>query len=131
VWRVGDAEPRLISPTPSAQWHPWIDRDRVAWIDQRHGNGDRVDPDNPEVYYSDLNTGEVRRITNDPPSRPAVQDAVTIEGDWIAWMDPGRRHLKFNEAVQRREVVAELRDDERSRRVGRSGAWAVGGVLAD
>jgi hypothetical protein len=50
VWRVGDAAPRRISPTPAPQWHPWIDRERVAWIDQRHGGGDRVVPDNPVVY---------------------------------------------------------------------------------
>ncbi|MBL8682771.1 MAG: hypothetical protein JNK05_26630 [Myxococcales bacterium] len=88
VWQRGDPEPRAISPSNSPQWHPWIDGTRVVWIDQRHGpRGTRVDPDNPEVYYSDLATGEVRRITHDPVDRPVVQDAVTIEGDWIAWSD--------------------------------------------
>jgi hypothetical protein len=87
VWQHGDAEPRLLSPSNREQWHPWIHGDHVVWIDQRHGEGERGSPDNPEVYYHNLRTGETRRITNDPPERAVAQDSVVVEGDWIAWTD--------------------------------------------
>jgi len=35
----------------------------------------------------DLTTRVPRRITNDPPDHPAVQQLPVIQGDWIVWMD--------------------------------------------
>jgi hypothetical protein len=88
LWQRGDAEARPIDPTQRSQWHPWIDGDNVVWIDQRDSpRGSIYSPYNPEVYYKNLRTGEVRRITHDPDTRPVFQAEVTVGGDWIAWTD--------------------------------------------
>lgn len=88
LWSPGMESPeRLVSGNGPQQWSPWIDGDRVVWLDNRHTHGWQDRPDNPEVYFMDLRTREERRITNDPPERPAGQHSPVVEGDWIVWSD--------------------------------------------
>jgi hypothetical protein len=88
LWQLGSAEARPIDPTNRSQWHPWIDGDHVVWMDQRDSpRGSHFAPDNPEVYYKNLRTGVVQRITHDPATSPVFQAHVAVVGDWIAWTD--------------------------------------------
>jgi hypothetical protein len=88
LWQLGNAEARPIDPTNRSQWHPWIDGDHVVWMDQRDSpRGSHFAPDNPEVYYKNLRTGVVQRITHDPETSPVFQAHVAVVGDWIAWTD--------------------------------------------
>lgn len=88
LWQRGDAEARPIDTTRSSQWHPWIDGDHVVWIDQRDSpRGSLYEPFNPEVYYKNLRTGVVQRITHDPATSPVFQADVVVAGDWIVWTD--------------------------------------------
>jgi hypothetical protein len=85
-------------------------------------SGDGLGRDSVDVS----DAGEAIRTTEG-----VIRTRTTSSRTFGTRLGPRRRHLKFNEAVQRREVVAELRGGERARRVGRSDAWAVGGVLSD
>jgi len=87
-WSPGMAAPERVTPEINSwQWSPWLDGDRLVWLDGRHGRGSRDRRDNPEVYFKDLRTGETRRLTHDPPERPVGQVDPTISGDWVAWSD--------------------------------------------
>ncbi len=87
-WTSGLAEPeRLTAGMNVWQWSPWLEGDHLVWLDGRHGQGSRDRRDNPEVYYMNLRTREERRITHDPPERPAGQGEPTVSGDWIVWSD--------------------------------------------
>lgn len=39
------------------------------------------------MYYKNLRTGVVQRITHDPETSPVFQAHVAVVGDWIAWTD--------------------------------------------
>ncbi len=95
LWNADrDAIENLTNDTPE-QWMPWIEGERVVWVDQRDNpRGNLWHMDNPEIYFYDLRTHERRRITNDPPERPAQQRVPSLHGDWIIWQD-------YRDAVQR------------------------------
>jgi len=87
-WSLGMASPERVTPEINTwQWSPWLDGDRLVWLDGRHGSGSRDRRDNPEVYFKDLRTGETRRLTHDPAERPAGQGEPTVSGDWVVWSD--------------------------------------------
>lgn len=71
----------------SGRWQPYIDGEQMVWLDTRHGAGSGGDAHNPEVYWMDLRTGQERRITHDPPDRPAGQTDPVVSGDWVVWSD--------------------------------------------
>ncbi len=66
----------LISPGMGDQFRPQIHGGRMVWEDHRD-----VGPG--EIYFADLETLEVRRITNNTFG----QNNPTIHGDIIAWQD--------------------------------------------
>ncbi|MFO0561313.1 MAG: hypothetical protein U0269_25065 [Polyangiales bacterium] len=70
------------------QWSAFIRGDYVVWMDQRDTPGaSEAAPNNPEVYLLHLPTRTLRRITNDPPERPAGQGYPSLAGDWVLWSD--------------------------------------------
>jgi len=87
LWTVGRDAPENLTQDDPEQWYPWIDGDRVVWVDQRDNpRGNMWSPDDPEIYAYDLRTRTRTRITNDT-GRPALQYAPTVSGDWLVWMD--------------------------------------------
>jgi beta propeller repeat protein len=70
------AERFLVSPGQGDQFRPRIHGGRIVWEDHRD-----VGPG--EIYFADLETREVRRITNNTFG----QNNPTIHGDLIAWQD--------------------------------------------
>lgn len=71
----------------AGRWQPYIDGDQMVWLDTRHGAGSAGNAYNPEVYWMDLRTGQERRITHDPPERPAGQTDPVVSGEWVVWSD--------------------------------------------
>ncbi len=87
LWTVGGDAPENLTNDDPDQWYPWIDGERIVWVDQRDNpRGDLWSPDNPEIYAFDLRTRTRTRITHDT-ARPALQHAPTLSGDWAVWMD--------------------------------------------
>jgi len=66
----------LVSPGVGDQFRPQIHGGRIVWEDHRD-----VGPG--EIYFADLETREVQRITNNTFG----QNNPTIHGDTIAWQD--------------------------------------------
>jgi beta propeller repeat protein len=65
-----------VDPTNQDQLDPAVNAGRVVWQDLRDlGAGD--------IYLKDLQSGEVRRITNDP----AAQIQPSISDNWVVWVD--------------------------------------------
>lgn len=95
---ITDAE-SAIDPTGQDQLDPDIHRQRVVWQDHRD-----VGPG--EIYFKDLESGSVRRITN----QPAGQYHPVIEGQWIVWAD--NQNLQFDLYAYNlyRGVVIQLTD---------------------
>jgi hypothetical protein len=80
-----------LTPLPSLQSDPWVSGRYVVWLDERDGviaDGGRAT--DTEVYLYDIVTRAERRITHDPPDRPALQFDPRVEGDWVVWLD--QRH---------------------------------------
>lgn len=101
LWNVGDAAPENLTHDDPEQWSPWVDGDRVVFIDQQYEPSGTIDnPNNPEVVMIDLRDASRTRvrITHDPPSRPAAQASPTVSGNWVLWTDarnsatPNRTH---------------------------------------
>jgi beta propeller repeat protein len=68
----------VVTPAPSTQdmLTPAVNAGRVVWQDFRDvGFG--------EIYFANLETGETRRITN----QPGGQYWPDLEGHWIVWQD--------------------------------------------
>lgn len=101
LWNVGDAAPENLTHDVPEQWSPWVDGDRVVFIDQQYEPSGTIDnPNNPEVVMIDLRDASRTRvrITHDTPSRPAAQASPTVSGSWVLWTDarnsatPNRTH---------------------------------------
>lgn len=88
LWEAArDAPENLTSDAPE-QWFPWIDQDRVVWVDQvSNPSGSSLRPNNPDIVLFDLLTRARTRLTSDPPDRPALQYHPVIAGDQAVWVD--------------------------------------------
>jgi beta propeller repeat protein len=76
VYNMDSDTVETVDPTTQDQLDPAIHKGRVVWQDFRNaGYG--------EIYMKDLNTGEVKRITDDAYSQyyPSIYD------NWIVWSD--------------------------------------------
>ena len=78
---TGNSE--MVDPTTQDQLDPWIHKQRMVWQDFRD-----VGPG--EIYFKDLRTGGVRRITDNP----AGQYYPVIYEQWIVWAD--NRNTQFD-----------------------------------
>lgn len=76
AWNAQSNERFLVFPGVGDQFRPQIHGGRIVWEDHRD-----VGPG--EVYFADLETREVLRITNNTFG----QNNPTIHGDRIAWQD--------------------------------------------
>lgn len=73
----------MVDPTTQDQIDPWIHKQRMVWQDFRD-----VGPG--EIYFKNLRTGEVSRITDNP----AGQYYPVIYEQWIIWAD--NRNTQFD-----------------------------------
>ncbi len=73
-----------VDPAAGNQNDPVVESGRVVWWDERH-------PSPGEIYFADLETGERRRITNDP----FAQTFPVIDGPWIVWQDNRDQNLQI------------------------------------
>jgi len=68
--------PHVVSSTTQNELNPDVQAGRVVWQDLRN-------PGAGEIYFSDLTTGSLLRVTTNlfPKSHPAIRD------NWIVWQD--------------------------------------------
>lgn len=76
AWNADSDERFIVSSGVGNQFRPQIQGGRIVWEDHRD-----VGPG--EIYFADLETREVRRITNNTFG----QNNPTLHGDLIAWQD--------------------------------------------
>ena len=73
----------MVEPTTHDQLDPWVYKQHLVWQDFRDvGSG--------EIYFKNLGTGTVRRITDDPGG----QYYPTLYEQWIVWAD--NRNTQFD-----------------------------------
>ena len=89
----------LVSPGQGDQFRPQIHGGRLVWEDHRD-----VGPG--EIYFADLETREVQRITNNTFG----QNNPTIYGDLIAWQDNRAGQVDIWMRDLRRQVEEQVTD---------------------
>jgi len=109
-----DAE-AAVDATGQDQIDAAIHRQRVVWQDHRD-----VGPG--EIYFKDLNSDEVRRITN----QPAGQYHPVIEDQWIVWADNSALQFDLYGYNLYRDTIVRLTDTpEDETRPRLNGQWLV------
>ncbi len=114
VFNLLDSSLIDIGASSSSQTDPWVHRHHVVWQDSRHVF--------PEVYYSNLKTGEVTRITDNSgtPYEPIVHN------QWIVWSENRNGQLDvygYNLLKNKEIQLTDTAWDERSPRI--AGDWIV------
>ena len=105
----------MVDPTGQNQLDPWVYKQRVVWQDFRDvGYG--------EIYFKDLRTGIVRRITDDPGG----QYYPAIYGQWIVWADNRDTQFDLYGYNLLRNVEVQLTNtSEDETRPSINGKWVV------
>ncbi|MDX2441671.1 MAG: hypothetical protein QNK40_14110 [Desulfobacterales bacterium] len=103
-----------VDPGTADQLDPWVHKQHVVWQDFRNVSS--------EIYFSNLKTGEIWRITDDP----GAQYHPVIHNQWIVWADNrnGQLDLYGYNLLKNKEVqLTDTPWDERE--PGISGDWVV------
>ncbi|GAA5482917.1 hypothetical protein [Haloferula sargassicola] len=99
AWNADTGERFLVSSGQGDQFRPQIQGGRIVWEDHRD-----VGPG--EIYFADLETREVRRITQNTYG----QNNPTIFGDLIAWQDNRGGQVDIWMRDLRRQVEEQVTD---------------------
>ena len=96
----------MIAPTPALQVDGVCspDKTRFVWVDYRDPPGPSSTYDGQrtggEVYFYDLTTNELTRVTHDSPDNPTAKSYPAIEGDTVVWEEAGSSHSQNPEWAQ-------------------------------
>ena len=83
----------MIAPTPALQVDGVCspDKTRFVWVDYRDPPGPSSTYDGQrtggEVYFYDLTTNELTRVTHDSPDNPISKSHPAIEGNTVVWLE--------------------------------------------
>ncbi len=105
----------MVDPCGTDQLDPWVHEQRVVWQDFRDvGPGD--------IYFKDLRSGEMRRITD----HPAGQLYPVIYDQWIVWVDNWNTQMDLYGYNLLRGAQVQLTDTtENETRPAINGKWVV------
>lgn len=86
LWTLGESSPQPLVVEDYDQFSATIVGNTVVWTDARHGRGDVIDKDNPEIYWLDLTERIQHRLTN-TSANPTLKGFPDANDDWIIWLD--------------------------------------------